>query len=289
MAKKKNTKPKQVETTGHEWDGIKELNTPLPRWWVWIFLATIVYSIGYMVYYPSWPTSNGFIKGIGNWSQYNELKNSLNAANTAKAPFETKIAMATLEQINADESIRDYAIESGRAEFALSCSQCHGAGAAGTKGYANLLDDEWIWGGSLNAIAQTITYGIRDVNNEDTRLGDMAAFGQDEILTKNQIADVARYLKTLSENYLANDAADRGELIYAENCAACHGDKGEGVQEFGAPPLNNPIWLYGGSTPELIETITNGRAAQMPGFGHKFDENTIKKLTIFVHSLSGGE
>ncbi|MDD9912410.1 MAG: cytochrome-c oxidase, cbb3-type subunit III [Alphaproteobacteria bacterium] len=292
----KNTRQKenqtQTETTGHEWDGIEEYNNPLPLWGLWVFAATVVFSIGYVIYFPAIPFLNSFSKGIGEWSQYKQLDDIMQKAEQAKAPFENKIVHLSAQQIKNTPDLHQYALESGKATFALHCSQCHGAGGGGAKGYPNLLDDEWIWGGRLEDIVYTITHGIRSAHEDENSrdMGPMMAYGDEEILDKAQIKDVAHYLQTLSKKYLKpNESTERGKVIYAENCASCHGEQGSGSQELGAPSLNNAIWLYAGDTKTIIETITHGRAGQMPAFGQKLSENDIKKLSLYIHSLSGGE
>lgn len=289
---KKPVDNKKVETTGHQWDGIEELNNPLPRWWLWTFLVSIAFSIAYCVYYPSWPTLNGFLKGTAGWSQYSELNDKLAAADLKKAPFETKIANMSVEQINANPNLRNYAIASGRTDFALHCSQCHGAGANGAKGYPNLLDDEWLWGGSLSDILYTITHGVRSLVDDPASRdnGPMMAFVKDGVLTVDEARDTVRYVETLFDKTIKpSERTAAGKELYTANCAACHGEQGEGNREFGSPPLNNHIWLYGDDRYTLFETIANGRAGVMPAWGLKLSENTVKKLAVYVHSLGGGE
>lgn len=291
MAKDNNRPDKDPETTGHEWDGIKEFNNPLPRWWVWLFVACTVFVIGYVVYYPAIPFvgESGYSKGIGGWSQYKELDERKGEIMAKRDAFDKKVSGMSAEEILASDDTRSYAVAAGKALFALNCSQCHGAGAQGGKGYPNLLDDEWLWGGDIANITQTIAHGIRETGDDDARMGDMMAYGADEILTATEISDVARYIQTISQDYASNEASDRGEVIFAENCAACHGEQGEGITEFGAPPLNNNIWLYGGDFETIVETVTNGRKGQMPAFGAKFSPDEIKKLAVYVHSLGGGQ
>lgn len=284
---KDTRKPGQVETTGHAWDGIEEYNNPLPMWWLWVFVASIVFSVGYVVYYPFWP-------GIASYSGYSsraELMKTVEAAKMAQAPFDTRIAATTVDAINSDAELRQYAVESGRALFAMQCVQCHGAGGAGAKGYPNLLDDEWLYGGTLAELVTTITHGIRSKDDAATRdVGVMMGYGKEGVLTDEQITDVINYIKTLAYGYKGNDSTARGQTVFADNCAACHGDQGQGMREFGAPPLNNPIWLYGGDTASLKETLHGGRAGVMPSFSKRgLNDTDIKKLAIYVHSLGGGE
>jgi len=284
----KKQKNKTPETMGHEWDGIKEYNNPIPLWWKTTFIACIVYSIGYMIYYPSIPFAgkDGFFAGIAGWSQFKELKDEISDAKLQTKDLDDKISKLTIEQIESDPELKEYAIATGKSRFAVSCSQCHGLGANGNKGVANLLDDEWIWGSDIENIKYTITNGVRDYVNDDTRSGEMSAFGLDEILDKKEIKDVVRYVQVLAYNASENAKSDRGKVIYEENCAVCHGDAGEGNQELGAPALNNQVWLYDGDRKTLIETITEGRAAKMTSFKELLSEDDIKRLVVYVRSLS---
>ncbi len=276
-----------VQTTGHEWDGIEELNNPLPRWWVWVFLATIVFAIGYMIYYPSLPTVHTTISG---WTSLGELDADLKDAMSKKQDFEAKVAAMDVQAIESDADVRTYATAAGRMLFSVNCSQCHGSGGAGAKGYPNLLDDEWIHGGTLQDIAYTIRHGVRNTTDAQARNpGPMAAFGKDELLSKEQIDDVVNYLSVLAHGFKGNESTERGKTVFAENCALCHGDMGQGNRELGAPPLDNAIWLYGGSNKDRFETIWNGRAGVMPAWGQKLSESDIKKLAVYVHGLGGGE
>ncbi len=278
---------RNVETTGHEWDGIEELNNPLPRWWVWVFLGTIVFAIGYMAYYPALPLVHYTVSG---WTSRGQLMAEMQNADAEKHVFEDKIVRMDVQAIADDAEVRTYATAAGRMLFSVNCSQCHGSGAAGAKGYPNLLDDEWIHGGTLADIAYTITHGIRNGTDEKARNpGPMAAFGKDELLTKEQIDDVVNYLSVLAHGFKGNESTERGKTVFAENCALCHGDQGQGNRELGAPPLNNAIWLYGGSNKDRFETIWNGRAGVMPAWGQKLSESDIKKLAVYVHGLGGGE
>lgn len=283
----KTPKKPEVETTGHSWDGIEEYNNPLPMWWLWVFVACIVFSAGYVIYYPMWPG----VKSVSEEYSRADLMKTMEQARAAKAPLDAAITAHSPEQINGDADMKRYAIESGRALFAVNCIQCHGAGGAGAKGYPNLLDDEWLYGGTLAEIVTTITHGIRSGDDPSTRdVGSMLAFGRDELLTQEQIGDVINYVKTLAYGYKGNESSARGATVFAENCASCHGDQGQGMREMGAPPLNNPIWLYGGDSATLHETLHNGRAGVMPSFSKRgLSETDIKKLAVYVHSLGGGE
>ncbi len=277
-----------TETTGHEWDGIKELDTPLPRWWVWTFYVTIAWAVGYWVVYPAWPTLSGYTRGLLGWSQYHSLADQMREADAAKAVYLEKLKTASVEQILADKQLLDFAVAGGKAAFADNCAPCHGAGGAGAKGYPNLNDDDWLWGGSIEQIYTTIRYGARN-GNPKAHSTDMPRFGADGILKPEQISDVADYVLSLSGTKGDEAALARGKKVFAENCAACHGDNGDGNADIGAPRLNDKIWLYGGDKATVVETITYARRGVMPAWIERLPETTIKMLAVYVHSLGGSQ
>src|SRR5215470_2402656 len=278
-----------TSTTGHQWDGIKELNTPLPRWWVITFYLTIIWSVGYWVAYPAWPLISSNTKGILNYSSRAAVGDEL--ANLEKIRGEKMVALgaASLADIEKDPALLALARARGKTVFGDNCAPCHGSGAAGAKGFPNLNDDDWLWGGSLDQIMQTIQYGARS-GHPKAHESQMLAFGRDGMLKQDQIVTVANYVRSLSGLPTAPgyDAA-AGAKIFAENCASCHGENGKGNQELGAPNLTDKIWLYGSDEATLVETITNGRAGVMPAWAGRLDPTTIKALTVYVHSLGGGK
>lgn len=281
--------PTGTETVGHEWDGIEELNTPLPRWWLWTFYATIVWAIGYVILYPALPMLDRATGGALGWSSHGQLEQALAARNAELAPIRAAIAQTPVDQLPAHPALESAAIEGGRAAFRMHCVQCHGSGAAGSPGYPNLNDDDWLWGGDLNAIAFTITNGARNPDHAETRSSQMPAFGRDGILQPAQIDDLVAHVRAISHQQPPNAASRRGAALFAENCAACHGPDGRGNRRFGAPNLTDPIWLYGGDPETLRTTITNARSGVMPRWGGRLDPVTIRMLAAYVHSLGGGE
>jgi cytochrome c oxidase cbb3-type subunit III len=279
----------EVATTGHEWDGIRELNTPLPRWWLWIFYATIVWSIGYWVAYPAWPLISGFTSGISGWHSRSAVATDLAALQTQRSAMMAQLAAATPQDIEAKPELLDFARALGRRAFADNCAPCHGAGGGGARGYPNLTDDDWLWGGTLKDIQRTITHGVRSGDDEGHQ-GSMPAFGRDAILKQDEISAVADYVRSLS-GLPATPGADltRGAKIFADNCAVCHGPQGKGNREVGAPNLTDRIWLYAPDKAAIVEGIYNGRGSVMPAWGSKLDPATIKALTVYVHTFGGGE
>ena len=276
-----------VETTGHVWDGdIKELNKPLPKWWLYTFYACIVWSVGYWVVYPAWPTLDGYTKGIWNYSQRQVVADDIKNARERQAIYVEKIGKLSLADIRKDEELFAFAQAGGKAVFGDNCAPCHGRGAQGAKGYPNLNDDEWIWGGKLSDIQKTINVGIR-IGSETSRESAMPRFGTDKILEAKQIDDVADYVLSISGNDHDKSAAARGAATFKEQCAACHQESGVGNQELGAPNLIDRIWLYGGRKEDIVESISTGRGGVMPAWQGRLDPATIKMLTLYVDSLGG--
>lgn len=277
-------------TTGHEWDGIKELNTPLPRWWLNTFYACILWSIGYFMVYPAWPTISGYTRGYFNYSSREEVSKELDALKAHRAAQAADLAKVELAAIKADPKLLTLALAQGKAAFGDNCAPCHGVGGAGAKGYPNLNDDEWLWGGTLDDIHTTLKHGIRSTNDDKTRLSAMPAFGKDGLLKKEEIRTLANHVRALGKLPVeASYNAAQGTKLFADNCAACHGDTGLGNKELGAPNLTDAITLYGNSLEEVVETITNSRAGLMPAWAARLDPVTLKSLTVYVHSLGGGK
>ncbi|MEM7425560.1 MAG: cytochrome-c oxidase, cbb3-type subunit III [Pseudomonadota bacterium] len=289
MAEKDIDQLSGIETTGHEWDGIKELNNPLPRWWLWTFYATVIWSIGYVIAYPAIPLISTATSGVLGYSSRAEVADEITKAKVAQSGLLSRIESSSLEEIRKTPELLQFARAGGKSAFGVNCVQCHGSGAAGSPGYPNLNDDDWIWGGNLEAIYVTIKHGIRFQWDDDTRASEMPAFGADELLEKDQIWDTAAYVRKLAGLEHDAGAAERGAPIYVENCAACHKETGEGDQEQGAPNLKDAIWHYGKTTEEIVAQISKPRHGVMPGWVHRLDDNTIKQLTVYVHSLGGGE
>jgi cytochrome c oxidase cbb3-type subunit 3 len=284
MSQKEIDEISGVATTGHEWDGIKELDNPMPRWWLWTFYATIFWALVYTIAYPAWPLVTSATTGILNWSSRADLQAELVSAEAAKSDYIAAIEKASVEEILADDTLRQFAISAGAAAFKVNCVQCHGSGAAGSPGYPNLNDDEWLWGGSPEDIRATIAHGIRFAGDDETRVSEMPAFA--DILSRNEIDAVVKHVLALSSG---GDVADAGAEIFAQNCAACHGETGKGNPELGAPDLTDAIWLYGSEPAEIAAQIRRPRHGVMPAWEARLGETAVKELTVYVHSLGGGE
>lgn len=276
-----------VETTGHEWDGIKELNKPLPRWWLLTFYVSIVWAVGYWIVYPAWPTVNGYTKGTAGYSQRATIAAELTAARAAQAGFRSKLEATPLSDVRNSPDLFRFAMAGGGAAFQTNCAPCHGRGAQGFLGYPNLNDDDWLWGGSIEDIHKTILYGVRS-ENKQTRSSQMPRFGVDKLLTDADIDASAEFVMSLSKKATDEKAAAAGAKIYKEQCASCHGPDGKGIVEQGSPNLTDDIWLYGGTKAAVVESIRTGRGGQMPWWVGRLDPVTIKALAIYVHSLGGG-
>lgn len=275
-----------VETTGHEWDGLKELNNPAPRWWLWVFILTIIWSVGYWVVYPAWPTLSGATKGMIGWTSHKKLQEEQGEIATRQTAYLAKFKGASFQQIMHDPELYSFAVAGGKAAFKDNCATCHGSGATGGKGFPNLNDDDWLWGGKIEDIYQTIQYGIRS-GHDEARMSQMPAFGRDGILKPEDIRTVANYVVGLHDG--KSDASHPGAKIFQDNCAACHGPDGGGNRTVGAPNLRDAIWLYGGDEKTVYETIFNARAGVMPYWKGRLSDDTIRQLSVYVHSLGGGE
>lgn len=287
--KKRIDHPTGTETVGHEWDGIEELNTPLPRWWLWSLYATIVWAIAYAIAYPAWPLINEATAGVLRWSSRGQLEQELAAERARKAPLLRTVAATPIEQLPSDPRLMQAAVEGGRAAFRQNCVQCHGSGAAGSKGYPNLNDDDWLWGGDLTSIHYSVEHGIRNPGHDQTRTSQMPAFGRDKLLQPAEIDDLAAFVRSASRQQAFTDSARRGAASFANNCAACHGSDARGNRELGAPDLTDAIWLYGGDADSVRKSINDARFGVMPRWGEKLDPATVKMLAAYVHSLGGGE
>ncbi|WP_135504217.1 cytochrome-c oxidase, cbb3-type subunit III [Roseovarius aestuariivivens] len=288
MAKQPNDK-QEIGTTGHEWDGIEELNNPLPRWWLWIFYATILWGLWYTLAYPAWPMISGATQGYMGWSTRENVAEAIAEAEAANAEINAQLVAADLSAIPGDDQLAVYARQAGEAVFNTWCVQCHGREGGGFVGYPTLSDDAWLWGGTMEAIHTTIAHGIRNDEDPDARWSQMPAFGQDGLLSEEEVDQVVNYVMSLSGEPQDASVVDAGAELFAINCAACHGENAMGMQEQGAPNLSDAIWLYGGSYDALYETVWNSRFGVMPPWNQRLSEAEVRAVTAYVHQLGGGE
>ncbi len=276
------------DTTGHEWDGLKELNTPLPKWWLWTFITTAVWAVIFCIFYPSVPGIHGYFKGVLGYSTRATVTADVAALAAQRSQVLDKIKDVPIAKVRQDPNLMAVANTAGRIAFANNCQPCHGAGGEGRPGYPALAADRWIWGGKLEDIQQTITYGIRS-GHPEARQSQMLRFGVDGILKPEEIASVADFVSTLYGKAKPSPASAKGAAIFAENCVACHGDNGEGKREVGGPPLKGAVHLYGDTREAIIAQVTNPRMGVMPNWNARLDAATIKSLALYVHALGGGE
>ncbi|MBB4066974.1 cytochrome-c oxidase, cbb3-type subunit III [Gellertiella hungarica] len=287
MAEKHVDEISGVSTTGHEWDGIRELNNPMPRWWVYTFYATILWAIGYCVVYPSIPLLTENTKGTSGFSSRASLTAEMDAAKAAQKATLDKIAATPVGDIAKDKTLLEFAVAGGASAFKNNCAQCHGSGAAGGMGFPNLNDNDWLWGGKVEDIYTTLTHGIRYAGDADTRSSEMPAFA--DVLQPEQIKQVAAYVVSLTGKPSDTALVEPGKQVFAENCAACHGDNAQGNREFGAPNLADAIWLKVKGEEQIAAQVSHPKHGVMPAWGARLGDATVKQLAVYVHQLGGGE
>ncbi|MEM7524226.1 MAG: cytochrome-c oxidase, cbb3-type subunit III [Pseudomonadota bacterium] len=284
-----------VETTGHDFDGIKELKNPIQKWWIMVFFGCVAFAIGQVYLAPSWPGADAAYSGALIPTNREALVVDMAEAQRAQQDRLDEIAALEVSDILETEELLSYAAQGGEAAFNVNCAGCHGVGAGGQLGYfPNLADDDWLWGGAPDQIHETILYGVRS-EHDDARYSEMPRYGVDELLTQAEIESVARYVMTLSDQAkTASLSGTPGAEIYAEQCSACHGDIGEGIVDLGAPALNDFVWLYAGDGQgnpvyeKLVAQIYNPRLGVMPSWTGRISDETIKMLAVYVHGLGGG-
>ena len=276
-----------TDTTGHDWDGIKELNNPLPRWWLWSLYLTIIWAVGYTIAYPAWPMVSSATAGVLGYSTRAEVAQDIARFEDANGEILAQLASADLNVLNENPELLRFANSAGGAVFRNNCSQCHGSGAAGALGYPNLLDDDWLWGGDFENIEHTVRHGIRNEEDWDARYSEMTAY--DEIFSNEEVDQVVQYVRLISGQEHDAGMAEAGTELFLNNCSACHGDEGMGNYDLGAPNLTDAIWLYGGDLESLEETVRYARFGVLPPWGERLSEAEIKAVTAYVHQLGGGE
>ncbi|WP_341862804.1 cytochrome-c oxidase, cbb3-type subunit III [Gymnodinialimonas sp. 57CJ19] len=286
-----NLQPDDPETTGHSWDGIQEFNNPLPRWWLWCLYASIVWAVLYTVAYPAWPMISGATPGLLGYSTRAEVAEEIDRYDALNADLRTQLTEVNLAEVTQEAmpDLYNFSIQSGGATFATWCSQCHGRGANGVQasGYPSLLDDDWLWGGTVDDIHLTIAHGIRNEEDPDARWSEMTAF--EGILSDEEISQVVNYVLAVSDQEADTSLAAAGETVFLDNCAACHGDDAMGDRYLGAPNLTDRIWLYGGSPEAIEETVRHSRFGVMPPWSGRLSEAEVRATAIYVHSRGGGE
>ncbi|CUX79490.1 MAG: cbb3-type cytochrome c oxidase subunit III CcoP [Roseibaca calidilacus] len=278
-------------TTGHSWDGIEEFDNPMPRWWVWIFILCVIWSFGYWVAFPAWPGISKATSGVLGYSSRGDVADEIAQFESRHDALFAQILETEPADLADNEDLHRFAVNAGASVFAAQCSQCHGAGGAGVQagGFPNLLDDDWLWGGTKDDIVQTVAYGIRNEDYPDARYSEMPAFGRDELLSEEEIQQATHFVLSLSGSDHDAELASAGAEVYDYNCSSCHGVEGNGDPFMGAPALNDQIWLYGGSEETIYESIYSSRFGVMPGFDGRLREAEIRAVAAYVHQLGGGE
>ena len=279
----------EVPSTGHSWDGIEEYDNPLPRWWLWSFYATIVWGVGYLIAYPAIPLIHGATQGVLGETMRSNVAAEIQRFTEANAPIQAKLVETPLDGIAADPELANYSANAGSAIFRTWCAQCHGSGAGGATGYPSLLDNDWLWGGTLDDVYTTVQHGIRDPKDGDTRYSEMPRFGTDDMLDNAQIGQVVNYVLSLSDQPHDAAAAAEGATVYADNCVSCHAEDGTGDRAQGAPNLTDAVWLYGSDPATITRIVHDGPFGVMPAWTGRLSEADIRAVAAYVHSLGGGE
>ena len=281
-----------TETTGHSWDGIKELNTPLPRWWLIVWYITIIWAVIYMIFMPALPALPGMgsnTPGLRGHSDRDLVAEAVADLKSARVEQSASLLEASLEEIETDRELQQFALAMGESLFGDNCATCHGAGGRGATGYPILADDVWLWDGTLDGIEYTLRHGIRHEGDLDTRFSLMPSFGRDGLLSSDQIDGLTQYVLQVSGQ--PHDATEANEVteLFQQQCASCHGANATGDRLQGAPNLTDQEWLYGSSEAAIYASIYNARNSHMPAWQDRLDDASIKALAVYVHTLGGGE
>lgn len=276
-------------TTGHEWNGIEELDTPVPRVVLFFLAAAALFCVIYWILMPAWPTVSGYTKGLLGNNQREIVARQVAGAAAERAAWTDRVTAMSFEEIEADPALMEKVRETGRTLFSDNCAVCHGVNATGGPGFPDLTAKAWLWGGDPQTIAETIRVGINSTD-ADTRVSQMMAFGRDGTLNSQQIGDVVAYVQSLSHGGTGADPQkiEAGQKVFADNCVACHGKDGKGSHEVGAPDLTDTHWIYGGDTQSIFSTVYSGRQGHMPHWGGRLSPLDLKILALYVLTLEGG-
>jgi len=267
FANRKRDQQSTEQTTGHDFDGIEEYDNPLPAWWFYMFVITIVWGVGYLVIYPGM----GNYPGLLGWTQLTQHEREVSRADAEYGALRDRYLAQPIEEIAADPAVR----KMGMRMFSNNCAQCHGGDAKGTYGFPNLTDDDWLYGGTPDDIVASITQG---------RQAAMPAWGS--IIGEQGVNDVTGYVMSLNGHSIDPARADAGKQVFQAYCVACHGANATGNTAMGAPNLTNGIWLYGGSAEQISHTVRGGRNGRMPAHKDTLSEDKIHILAAYVYGLS---
>lgn len=276
------------ETTGHEWNGIKELDTPVPRGVLMFLIVTHLWAIAWWFFVPAWPLGTTYTKGFLGVDQQTTVEARVVEGQRVRAPWTIRLETEPYDVIMADEALMQTVRHTGRQLFGDNCAACHGRDGKGGSNYPDLTDNDWLWGGGPDLIEQTMRVGI-NAAHPDSRIGQMPAFGRDEMLDRNQVRSVAAYVYSLTNpDYSTPQNLDRvtaGREVFVTTCASCHGENAEGNREVGAPNLTDAYWVYGGSLDTIIGSVHGGRQGHMPTWDERLTTAEIRTLALFVHDL----
>lgn len=275
-------------TTGHEWNGIKELDTPIPRVVLFFLAAGTLFAIGYWLLMPAFPVGWwGYTKGLLGIDQRQVVTQQVQEAAAERASWTSRIEQASFAEIAADPALMRHVRETGRPLFADNCAVCHGTNGRGGPGYPNLSAGAWLWGGDPKTVAETIRVGINSTG-KDTRTAQMLAFGRDGVLDRTQVLAVSAYVRSLSGQALSEADQARlpaGKGVFAANCVSCHGADGKGSRDLGAPDLTDSVWIYGGDAQSVYASVQSGRQGHMPHWEGRLSPADIKLLALYVGTL----
>lgn len=272
------------ETTGHEWNGIIELNTPFPRIVIWALLLSLLFSAAVWILFPAWPTGTSYTRGLLGFTQEGRALKDLEELSQEQVPWRSRVASKEFGLLKNDDALKNLIKPGAERLFADNCAACHGQDGGGKPGFPSLRGHTWLWGGSPESIAETITVGINS-SDPDTRVSQMPAFGTSGMLTRSEIDMIAEYVVSISRG--TADAAGPGGRLFANNCSACHGDGGRGGVGVGAPALTAQNWIYGGTHSAIVSTIQYGRQGVMPAWRSRLSESDIHILALYVSWLGG--
>lgn len=271
-------------TTGHEWNGIEELDTPVPKV-VFFFLAlAFLFSLICWLLFPTFPLIATYTKGLLGVDQQQLVTDQVKEAAAERAGWENDILSKSFAQVQSDPALMQKVQETGRTLFQDNCAACHGVNATGGPGFPDLTSKTWLWGGDIDSIAETIRVGINSTA-DDTRVSQMLAFGREGILDHAKILDVVAYVRSLSGASADAARVEAGREVFAANCASCHGEAGKGMQDVGAPDLTDRFWIYGGDTQSIYTTVHGGRQGHMPHWEGRLSETSRKILALYVSTL----
>jgi cytochrome c oxidase cbb3-type subunit III len=276
------------DTTGHEWNGIKELDTPVPRGVLIFLIVTHLWALVWWFLVPAWPLGTTYTRGLLGIDQRTTVEARVVEGQQERAAWTARLETEAYDAVLADESLMQTVRATGRQLFGDNCAACHGRDGKGRANYPDLTDDDWLWGGGPELIEQTLRYGI-NTRHPDTRIAQMPAFGRDEMLDRNQVRSVAAYVYSLTHpDYSTAENLERieaGREVFVTTCAACHGENAQGSGEVGAPNLTDSRWVYGGDLDAIIASVHGGRQGHMPTWDERLTTAEIRTLALYVHDL----